>query len=66
MLYCMIELRETFLAIVEQMSMCIGNGSGFSQTTGEQWDCMDKIMCKRIRRVPSDDLDEEFIKKINR
>jgi hypothetical protein len=66
MLYCMIELRETFWFIVEQMSMCIGNGSGFSQTIGEEADCLHKIMCTRTKRVPSDDLDEEFIQKMSR
>lgn len=66
MLYCMIELRETFWFIVEQMSMCIGNERGFSQTIGEEADCLHKIMCTRTKRVPSDDLDEEFIQKMSR
>jgi hypothetical protein len=65
MLYCIIELRETFWVIVEQLSMCIGNGSVVRQTAEEDC-CIDKLVCKRIRRVPSDDLDEEFIKKMNR
>lgn len=65
MLYCIIELRETFLVIVEQMSICIGNG-GVVRQTAEEDCCMDKIMCTRFRRVSSEDFDEEFIQKINR
>ena len=66
MLYCIIELRETFWVIVEQMSMCIGNGRSFSQTAGEEGDCLHKLMCTRTMRVPSDDLDEEFKQKMSR
>jgi hypothetical protein len=62
----MIELKETFWVIVEQISMCIGNGRGFHQTLTEEADCLHKIMCARTTRVPSDDLDEEFIQKISR
>jgi hypothetical protein len=66
MLYCIIELRETFWVIVEQMSMCIGNGRSFSQTAGEEGDCLHKLMCTRTTRIPSDDLDEEFKQKMSR
>ena len=49
MLYCIIELRETFLVIVEQLSICMGNVSGFREASKEnENDCIRKLMCTRI------------------
>jgi hypothetical protein len=66
MLYCIIELKETFWVIVEQLSMCIGNWDSFRETVKEEDDCMNNIMCKKIRRFPSEEFDEDFIQKMNR